>query len=222
MKRFAISAAFLLMLASPSSADILISVSDSAGGVGSVDSTTGLATLSGTTTNFTYSIITATGTSAPAQLGTSISNITNLAAGSILTIMASSTGNTAPIGTLLPFLSSFATNQTGMQVTEATYVSNTDAAFALTTQLGPGASFAGGTASGSSSSVDGATVVSPYSITEVFTLTPSAGGQSDLNSIISVTAGVPEASTWAMLLLGFFGVGFLAYRGKSGARFRFA
>jgi hypothetical protein len=26
---------------------------------------------------------------------------------------------------------------------------------------------------------------------------------------------VPEPSTWAMLLLGFFGVGFMAYRRKS-------
>jgi len=30
-----------------------------------------------------------------------------------------------------------------------------------------------------------------------------------------VQSGVPEASTWAMLLLGFAGIGFVAYRGKS-------
>jgi PEP-CTERM motif-containing protein len=30
-----------------------------------------------------------------------------------------------------------------------------------------------------------------------------------------LTAGVPEPSTWAMLLLGFAGVGFMAYRRKS-------
>jgi hypothetical protein len=34
--------------------------------------------------------------------------------------------------------------------------------------------------------------------------------------------GVPEASTWAMMLLGFASVGFLAYRRKSTVRFRFA
>jgi hypothetical protein len=28
-------------------------------------------------------------------------------------------------------------------------------------------------------------------------------------------SAVPEASTWAMMVLGFFGVGFLAYRRKS-------
>jgi hypothetical protein len=30
-----------------------------------------------------------------------------------------------------------------------------------------------------------------------------------------VVAGVPEPSTWAMMILGFFGVGFMAYRRKS-------
>jgi hypothetical protein len=29
------------------------------------------------------------------------------------------------------------------------------------------------------------------------------------------TAAVPEASTWAMMILGFAGVGFMAYRRKS-------
>jgi choice-of-anchor C domain-containing protein len=33
---------------------------------------------------------------------------------------------------------------------------------------------------------------------------------------VSVTA-VPEASTWAMMILGFFGIGFIAYRRKSSA-----
>ena len=35
-------------------------------------------------------------------------------------------------------------------------------------------------------------------------------------------APVPEASTWAMMLLGFAGIGFLAYRRKPKAAFRFA
>jgi len=36
-----------------------------------------------------------------------------------------------------------------------------------------------------------------------------------------ITTAVPEASTWAMMLLGFAGVGFLAYRRKPKAAFRF-
>ena len=35
-------------------------------------------------------------------------------------------------------------------------------------------------------------------------------------------AAVPEASTWAMMLLGFAGIGFLAYRRKPKAAFRLA
>jgi PEP-CTERM motif len=32
-----------------------------------------------------------------------------------------------------------------------------------------------------------------------------------------VLAPVPEPSTWAMLILGFVGVGFIAYRRRNGA-----
>ena len=38
----------------------------------------------------------------------------------------------------------------------------------------------------------------------------------------TVTASVPEPSTWAMMILGFFGVGFMAYRRKSAPRLRIA
>ena len=34
--------------------------------------------------------------------------------------------------------------------------------------------------------------------------------------------GVPETSTWAMMILGFFGVGFMAYRRRSQVSFRIA
>ena len=39
---------------------------------------------------------------------------------------------------------------------------------------------------------------------------------------LNVVEGVPEASTWAMMMLGFFGVGFLAYRRKSRTGLRFS
>jgi hypothetical protein len=38
---------------------------------------------------------------------------------------------------------------------------------------------------------------------------------------VSVTA-IPEASTWAMMILGFFGLGFVAYRRKSSSALRLA
>jgi hypothetical protein len=41
-------------------------------------------------------------------------------------------------------------------------------------------------------------------------------------SFEAVTAAVPEASTWAMMILGFLGLGFVAYRRKNNHSFRFA
>jgi hypothetical protein len=40
------------------------------------------------------------------------------------------------------------------------------------------------------------------------------GGQSN-EGTVEVTAAVPEPSTWAMMILGFVGLGFMAYRRKS-------
>jgi hypothetical protein len=49
------------------------------------------------------------------------------------------------------------------------------------------------------------------------------GSQFAGNVIEGQVAAVPEASTWAMMLLGFAGVGFMAYRKRnSGTAFRFA
>jgi hypothetical protein len=41
-------------------------------------------------------------------------------------------------------------------------------------------------------------------------------------TINTFTPGVPEPATWAMMILGFAGVGFFAYRRKSRSAFRFA
>ncbi len=44
--------------------------------------------------------------------------------------------------------------------------------------------------------------------------------QSFVDGSPSLTTGVPESSTWAMMILGFCGVGFLAYRRKPKSSFR--
>jgi hypothetical protein len=41
-------------------------------------------------------------------------------------------------------------------------------------------------------------------------------------AVTLVTPGVPEPSTWAMMILGFFGVGFMAYRRKNQTVLRLA
>jgi hypothetical protein len=40
--------------------------------------------------------------------------------------------------------------------------------------------------------------------------------------MITITSGVPEPATWAMMILGFFGVGFMAYRRKNQTALRLA
>jgi hypothetical protein len=54
-----------------------------------------------------------------------------------------------------------------------------------------------------------------------FTLT-SGSNSFEIDSVTSFTRGVPEPSTWGMLVLGFMGVGFMAYRRKGMSTFRLA
>ena len=49
------------------------------------------------------------------------------------------------------------------------------------------------------------------------TLRNAAGGV--VSDVEIEVAAVPEPSTWAMMILGFLGVGFMAYRKKSTLRF---
>jgi len=58
---------------------------------------------------------------------------------------------------------------------------------------------------------------------EVFTLGATfanAQGGPETISAARLTAPVPEPATWAMMVLGFLGVGFMAYRRKSQSSFR--
>jgi hypothetical protein len=48
-----------------------------------------------------------------------------------------------------------------------------------------------------------------------------SGGTGGIANGNFVVRGVPEASTWAMMMLGFMGVGFLAYRRKNQGALRF-
>jgi hypothetical protein len=50
---------------------------------------------------------------------------------------------------------------------------------------------------------------------------PGGGNPAGIN-VQFLTAAVPEPSTWAMMILGFLGVGFVAYRRKSGMALRVA
>jgi hypothetical protein len=61
--------------------------------------------------------------------------------------------------------------------------------------------------------------VNPFSLTIGVAITRDTAGTStgDFNM-----SAVPEPSTWAMMVLGFVGVGFMAYRRRSKSKFRWA
>jgi len=58
------------------------------------------------------------------------------------------------------------------------------------------------------------------SFTGFFETPTQTSQQIDNGTAVFNVAPVPEASTWAMMILGFFGVGFMAYRRKSQAAMR--
>jgi hypothetical protein len=47
-------------------------------------------------------------------------------------------------------------------------------------------------------------------------------GSGPVSFSVTEISAVPESSTWAMMILGFFGVGFMSYRRKNNWRFRIA
>ena len=77
------------------------------------------------------------------------------------------------------------------------------------------------TAIGTTTATTKLTFDSPYTVTEVFEIIP--GGKlttvgSDLSTINVTGSAVPELSTWAMLILGFVGLGYAAFRRSANGR----
>jgi hypothetical protein len=71
----------------------------------------------------------------------------------------------------------------------------------------------------------GTFVISDASITSssvINSVTLSFGTGPETFVLAHMTPAVPESSTWAMMILGFVGVGFMAYRRRGQASFRFA
>jgi hypothetical protein len=68
---------------------------------------------------------------------------------------------------------------------------------------------------------DGSNVFT-FAGTDTISSDPNVGVDAISISDAATVAAVPEPSTWAMMILGFAGVGFTAYRRKSRPAFRFA
>jgi hypothetical protein len=148
-------------------------------------------------------------------LNSTSSNTSSTTAGTI-TVWVTSQGLTQFTGTL-PIISSLTSNSlpAGWTVSETTFYSTSDALFS-------GTQLATNTFASIGTNVQGSTVnvgTGPYSITQEYVI--SATGNGSALSTMVVTA-VPEASTWAMMILGFLGIGFVTYRKKAKVGFRFA
>jgi len=119
-----------------------------------------------------------------------------------LNVFVTASGLTAPIGSI-PFQSAFTVNTLtpGWTVLEQTFISSANALF--------GGSLLDATSFGAIGTnvltALGVTGAGPYSITAEYTITALGSGSS--NATINVSA-VPEPATWAMMLLGFVGLGF--------------
>jgi hypothetical protein len=207
------------------SAAVLVSLGLQQGG-GIVLENFGIGSASFTGSFGTYTFNNLSGTAAP--FTSNILDSTSLnttASGGTLNVYVTAQGITSNVG-FTSFLSSFTENTlpVGFTVTETTFLDTANGLFttsttapATTIQLGS-ASLTGLSALSQLALVD--VGLGPFSVTEMFVLSaPDTGGSAQ--SSIHVSA-VPEPSTWAMMILGFMGVGFMAYRRKGKLRFRLA
>jgi hypothetical protein len=107
----------------------------------------------------------------------------------------------------------------GWSVTESVFSDSSNTAY------GKGLLLASDTFSGTTPGSTLDTVTSlvpfgkPFSVTEEIAITlTSASARGQDQSTVSVTATIPEASTWAMMTLGFAGLGYAAFRRSAKTR----
>jgi hypothetical protein len=190
---------------------ISLQVFDGATLIGSVSNVLGgFATVSGSDANFSSFSITANGVPVipSPDFGTLTIDAQSVAGGHTLTVLATQQGLTSfPSGTLA---SSFAANylvggQNVSSVLTANFIDAGNGAFAMTTPIGSH-TFTGGV-NGSFGPINTAVAgLTTFSETEQFVITYA--GAADVQANSQISSGVPEPSTWAMMLLGFAGLGF--------------
>jgi hypothetical protein len=139
--------------------------------------------------------------------------------GGTINVFITAQGLTTPTGA---FFSAFTQNflDTGASVQQLTFLDTANGLFSVSggtvTQLGT-VTFT--TAPNTSTQTAIVNSGSLYSVTEEYII--SVPG-SNLNTLSTIVVSVPETSTWAMMIFGFLGVGFLAYRRKGTRAFRIA
>jgi hypothetical protein len=98
----------------------------------------------------------------------------------------------------------------GWKVTETVYTDAGDATYGKETKLASHSFSAGGFKS--ISVTEPVAWGAPFSLTEEIVIKPGTKAGMDLSGISVVGAVVPETSTWAMIMLGFAGLGYAAFR----------
>jgi hypothetical protein len=164
----------------------------------------------------TFILNTVNGTSAPFLADSINGNSLNITGGAgTLNVFITAQGLTVPTSA---FFSSFTENvlSAGVTVQELTFRDTANGLFT-------GTLLSSTTFNSIGSNIQTAFASAgpgPYSVTEEYIITVGAAGGSANSSIV---VSVPEPSTWAMMILGFLGVGFMAYRRKGrGSQFRLA
>ena len=175
------------------------------------------------------SIQVSTGTPAnPGQILLSSSSLSIINTNGVAVTGNAAIGDTdfsAPAFSWLTSGSGVFVNATGAATTFNWYVDPTNTQGAGTSTDTPGAKvdtfFHTAVSAADSFSHNGsglATLTSPFSLTEQFSLALPAHGELLNRGQAIVLSSVPEPSTWAMMLLGFAGLGFAAFRGRRRAR----
>ena len=143
-----------------------------------------------------------------------------------LEIFITGQGYTLPIGPAAAYTSTFQTSvlSSGWTIDETTWISPTN-------QVPPSLSYVGttlATAHMDPSLIAGTTAVTgydpgagPYSISAQYTIITGVGSQGNgaANSVVNVLNAVPEPATWALMIMGFGGVGALARNRRRQASF---
>lgn len=108
----------------------------------------------------------------------------------------------------------------GWTATEAVYENNNNSIFGTTTPALFSAMFTATNTAVADNGTASRLTDTPYSITEVYTITTAISTSSAKAQLTESTLGsiVPEPSTWAMMVLGFIGLGYAAFRRNSKGR----